>query len=339
MGHSWNKQGIVGVLSVSALSLLPATAWAQSGGSCGEGCSELVPPPVTCESGCTRNVSGSAGVNVNPGEVVCVQPESVLSGGVNMNGGELRICGSASPAYFNLNGGNVTVLGQAAFANLNANSPASTLSNYGVLTVGNLSFRGAFENYGSASVSSDLNVDAGASLFNAGELALARSLNNGGVVSNAGTLDVGGALRNNGNGSLSNSCEASVQGNVDLGGPASNTGVLSSGGTVTVNRPLSLGNSSTLATNALVVNARIDGPGESCSSLSIATTTILNGSAVVTGLVDICDPNGIETNNGTLSGGVTTDCSCVIGCEEPAPEPEPEPGPPAPEPEPEPLVE
>lgn len=315
MSHSWSTQGFVGFLSACLLGVLPATAWAQSGGSCGEGCAEPVPPPVSCEEGCTRNVSGSAGVNIGAGEVVCVQPETTLSGGVNMNGGELRVCGIANPAYFNLNGGNVTVLGQAAFTNLNANSSASTLSNYGVLGVGNLSFRGAFENYGVASVVNDLNVDAGAALLNTGELTLARSLNNSGVVSNAGVLSVAGALRNNGNGTLGNACEATVQGNVDLGGPSSNTGILSSGATVTVNRPLALGASSTLETNDLIVNAAINGPEESCAEISVENLTILNGGAVVSGLVDICDANGIETNNATLGSGVTTDCSCEISCE------------------------
>ncbi len=294
--------------SLASLAVLGWSASAAADPVCGAQCAEPASPSVDCSSECDRDLDGGGNENINPGEVVCVQPGDNYTGGINMNGGELRVCGSTTPSYFNLNAGDVTILGEASFSWVNMNNASSTVTNYGELAVQGLGGQGTLENHGSASVQYDLNLNSGASVYNTGTLALAQSLNNGATVYNAGTLSINSNLQNNGGGEFTNACTATVAGNANLGGSATNLGSLTVDGALSVNQQLSLGADSELQCGSLYVNGSVDGPDESCSAVAVSNTTVVNGS--VSGSVDVCDANGIESGSNKLGGEVTTDCSC-----------------------------
>ena len=46
--------------------------------------------------------------------------------------------------------------------------------------------------------------------------------------------------------------------------------------------------------------------------IQIKNDTRINGSASLTGKIDVCDLNGIELKTGSIAGSITTNCSCSI---------------------------
>ena len=279
---------------------------------CEYGCGESPEAPVDCSAGCTRNVFGWAGVNVNADEVVCVQPGRFLFGGVNMNGGELRVCGAAYPRYFNANTADVNVLGTLRTANINMNGTDSHLMNYGTLNVGTLNFQSVFENHGDATIrSGGLNVNWGAVFVNSGDIDINGNVNDVGLFINWGRMLIDGSVNLN-NGDFTNSCETDITGDLNVSRAAVNAGSLNVDGTITLNQSLALAPGAVTETSNLMVNAPVYGPEDVCASIKIDHNTTINSNGPVSGLVDICDANGIEVQNGPLEDTVTTDCSCTV---------------------------
>lgn len=299
---------------IAAAAVLLMAGMSSADPVCEYGCGDSPLPAVSCDSGCTRNVAGRFGINVNNGEVVCVQPGRTLTGGVNMNGGELRVCGNAYPQYFNGNAGNVNVLGTLGAANINMNSNMSSLMNYGTFNVGNFNFQGVFENHGTASITYGLNVNWGAVVVNSGDLDVGADLNEMGLFINWGQLYINGSVNLN-NGDFTNSCLTDISRDLNVSRVATNAGELIVDGTVNLNQSLGLAPGAILEATNLMLNAPVVGPDDTCASLKVARTTIINSNCTVSGLVDICDANGIEVENGTLEDTVTTDCSCTV-CDE-----------------------
>ncbi len=275
---------------------------------CGATCAEPEPPSVDCHTGCDRYLSGRGHRQVNAGEVACIQRGKFLNGAVNVNGGELRVCGTAALRYANVDGGNLTVLGRARVVSLNSNSRVSTVENYGWLNVTYVGLQGSLENHGAMTIVGALDVGPHAAIYNASDLVVEASLKNAGTFDNAGSLAVRGSLYNKAKGSLSNACSATVTGHASIGGTVNNTGLLSVGGTVTVNNELQLGAYSQVQTRDLTIHGTVVGQYNDCSSIAVDGKTIIEGS--IEEMVDVCDANGIEGIKGTLGYQVTTDCSC-----------------------------
>jgi len=192
------------------------------------GCVEPPAATVTCTS-CNLNISGSGSVNVNSGQKVCVQANATFTGSINLNGGTLVVCGTINPQNVNFNSGHIVVIGTATFNNLNMNNSSSTLKNYGTLTLQNFTFNGTFENHGTATKSSDFNVNSNAMFVNTGTFTVAQNFNNNANSTNSGMITVNGALQNNGSGVFNNNCQLNVNGNLFANGQFNNNGSLSGG--------------------------------------------------------------------------------------------------------------
>lgn len=84
--------------------------------------SSIPSEPVCDPSSCSRTISSStAGLNINPGEVVCIQggpPGSPLSlTNVNLNGGVLQVCsGIVQGSISNFGSGSINVISGSRFS-------------------------------------------------------------------------------------------------------------------------------------------------------------------------------------------------------------------------------
>lgn len=274
-----------------------------------------------CSWGCTRTASGSS-LTIGNGEQVCVPAGATFSGSVTFNGsGTLVICGTATVSSLNFNGGGgagkiiISSTGRLNLNNLNLNSSGSALINYSstlslsTLTVGN----GVFENFGTASIS-NLNLNNNATLLNTGTLTVGGGMNVNGVTDNYGTIRLSGNLVINNNGELNNYCTLTASGNATLNGSLLHGGYLQvAGQTIFSNGgPFEFRRGALLTTGSLTVNEDLTGPDQAGASIRVSGNTALNSGAVISGYIDLCDANGIETFNGSLSDRATSDCSRTI---------------------------
>ena len=264
-----------------------------------------------CSVGCDEEITRTNGdIVVEGNKTYCLTSD--FSGNITFQGagGILRICGNTTLYNVNRNGSaalniQVTASGTLNVSNLNLNGDAS-LQNWGTLNYsGNFSTSANFTNYGIANISG-LNVNTGGSVVNENQLNISGSFNNSSQVTNNGAFIVSGHFNNNGGSTLVNNCRLIVTGNFYQNSVFNNYGYLSVGGGFTINSGsrTSMFDQAMISTRNFMLNANITGTGE-YSSISVAANTTINGSGSITGTIDLCDANGIETNTGSISSSVT----------------------------------
>ncbi|MBX9853088.1 MAG: hypothetical protein K2X86_15200, partial [Cytophagaceae bacterium] len=271
---------------------------------------EPTPEETTDNCGCTSapvvasadlylnaTVVTSSEISVNAGSKMLIKPGQNFSGNVNMNGGTLIIGGSAEVNNINFNAGDIVILGSANFKNINANNSSSDIKNYGILNASNITFNGTFENHGTAGITVDLNVNSSATLNNTGVLNVSGSLNNNNVTNNTGVINVSNNLKNNGSASFTNKCQINVSNEFHNNNSFINNGRIAVSAYTYVNAgKLVMNGGSKIITGNLIVNATIAGEIANCASIKVNNKTTLNSGASITGKVEVCDENGIETN-------------------------------------------
>ncbi|MDX1908765.1 MAG: FG-GAP-like repeat-containing protein [Bacteroidia bacterium] len=278
-----------------------------------------------CTTGCTRRLTGtvSTAVTINSGERVCLEAGATITGDVTLRpGGELVICGDARSSNINIQGGNtpcriiVSGTGTVNIPVVNL-SNILTIINYGAITLtGQVNVNGRLENFGTITAGS-MNINNGGGVLNSGTINLSSSLNNNDSLINYGTIAITGSFNNNGNAHWLNYCKLTATGDINQNGELINQGYIRSNATFSSNGGSDnlFRKGSRLSAANLTVNGDIEGPDQPGSSITVSGTTRVNGGAVISGYVDLCDDTGIETFNGTLGSNATDDCSGRISTE------------------------
>lgn len=280
-----------------------------NGSSYGDGCSPVVPSSNACAS-CTSIAPTTGTLNINSGDVVCIPAGQTFTGYVNMSGGTLVICGNIIPWSFNFNSGTIINNSALSLNNLSMNSNCY-VENYGTLQVsGTVSVNEAFENHGALMISGSLNVNGSASFLNTNYIAISSSLDINNNFDNLGTINVSNELKVNGGGILNNECTMNIGGEITLNDSLVNNGSVNGSGPTNINGGgvLNLGPNAYFSASSLKLNGEIVGSGPICATVEVSGNTTINGSGEIGTNVDYCDADGIEQNNGTVTG--TTDCSC-----------------------------
>lgn len=282
-------------------------------GPSGTSCENTQKTPITNCSTCNDTINVSSGtITVDANKKVCIT--NPFSGNVNMNGGQLVICANATIHTINFNAGDIVIIGNASFDNMNMNNSATAIRNYGTVQFSNITFNGRFENHGQATVSSDFNVNSGATFINTGTFNAKLNFNNNKFVCNSGTINISGNLKDNGSAEFLNSCKLIVGGDLYIDHTFQNSGAVKVAANTVLNGSgkLTLAGNSKWITKNLLINGSISGPSQNCASVNSTGQTTINSSAVIAGKIDICDATGIELKSGSIAGTVTTDCSCSI---------------------------
>lgn len=209
-----------------------------------------------------------------------------MQGGVFENHGTFSIDG----IHF---GSNQDVLNEGTMnITQNFTSNSSTLSNTGTINIGgNLHFQGGqttFESYGHVNVIGSLN--------NVGQL-----------YNYDGTFTVGTDYYQNASGDMLNNCKFIVIGDCDMYGGLENTAYFEVGGELFINNSadLNLAGGSYINTLDLYLGSNLSGPTTSYTLIEVAGETTIWWNLNITGMVDLCDADGIETNHGNLGSDVT----------------------------------
>lgn len=288
------------------------------GNGSNQGCATTVQSSgVSCASGCTKTFSGSASGTLSAGQTGCIQQGTTYTGTLALSGGKLIVCGSYNPSAINFTGGEIVITetGSANFPNINMNNVASSVKNFGILKASSFTFNGIYENHKTTEITNDFNVNSGAKFYNFGLLTVLKSFNNNSIASNKGAMNMGIDFKNNGGATFTNECTINVTGEFHNNAIFTNKGTINANAYTRINggSTLTMADGSLIQTANLVVNALIKGGTLKCAAIKISSTTIVNSAASFSGLLDLCDANGIETLNVTLPATVTTNCSCSAG--------------------------
>ena len=278
--------------------LFDTKSTAKSGGS------DTISP--SCSTGCTNTVSNSVyTLTVDKNKTTCLTGS--LNGGLTMKkNSTLIICGSATINWLNINGNNckiiITNFGSLSTYSLNLNSSVEIKNYSNSFNInGSLNLGTELKNYGSITMSS-LNLNSG-ELENYGNISIVNSANINNDFTNYGNFHTGGSIQFN-SGNVENNCKITSNQSITINKDVHNNGYIKAANKITLNsHKIIMGAASMLSSANLTLNSEIEG-GSSNSAVKVTGTTIINGSGKITGLVNFCDTNGIETNWGTIASSV-----------------------------------
>jgi LruC domain-containing protein len=262
-----------------------------------------------CNSGCTQTKTGyNFYMTINDGETVCLT--GTLNGGLTMNGtSTIRICGTASISWINLNGSGtktiiITSYGSLQTYSLNLNSGV-TLVNYSSSCNinGSVNLSATLENYGTMTINS-MNINGSGKLVNYGNITLIGSANVNDSLINYGSFSSAGSIQINTN-KVKNYCKLVSNQSITVNSSLVNGGYIKAANTFLLNSgTITMEAASMISCSNLTLNGSISG-GASLCAVKVTNYTLINGSGSITGLVNFCDSNGIEINNGTIASSVT----------------------------------
>lgn len=268
-----------------------------------------------CSSGCTQTITTStSGVSLNTGNVVCVTGNNITVS-FNFNGGTLKICGT-NVTINNLSFGGtssliITSTGSAIFGNLNFNG---SFQNWGTARIIN-SFNsgGTIINNGTIIADDNFNLNSNTNTTNNGIITVGKTLGLSGTLTNNSSITVTDDVNVNGGSLLINSCYLRIMDDYQNNSTTRNYGYIKVDDETTINGGSEVGlySGAMFRTEDLKLNGMIKGY-VSTSLFKVTDDAIITGGASVTGYIQLCDPNGIESNNGTIGSGVTQGCSLYI---------------------------
>ena len=274
-------------------------------GVTGPGCTD-------CTTTITDHQSGT--LTVNEGETICIASGASFTGVLRMKGGTINICGSMTLQSMN-GDGKIMINDDGAFIsnNLNMNNQDLVIENYSdAFMVGaGPNIKGTFKNWGYIALAG-ANINSGGKFYNYGIIAFSNHYNNNNYTYNEGTLNLAGNVANNGSAVFENHCRVNVAGNFNNNSTLDNYSYMDINGRLTLNGggDLQMYDQALIDVVDMTINEDIVGNGSGYSKIVVTGNTTIN-SAALSGSLDFCDENGIETNNGTIEASVTF-CEATI---------------------------
>ena len=271
-----------------------------------------------CTVGCTTTISTSTqNLEVQTGQTVCITGNNISISFVG-RGGMIRICGTNVTMNGGLENNAQLVIANGAtvtFNNFNINGQGS-VKNYGNITVnGSFSPQSLFVNENTMHVTGDFNLNSNTNFTNNGLITVGQTMNvnTGSVATNNGSITTNNNFELNGQSQFVNNCFLWVKNNYNHNASMKNYNLIKVNNQTTLNGNSELGmyNGAMITTGNMMVNAPIKGYG-STSLVKVSGNSTLNGGGNVSGAIQYCDLNGIETNNGSFTNGAAQGCSVYI---------------------------
>ncbi|NPD46280.1 MULTISPECIES: LruC domain-containing protein [unclassified Lentimicrobium] len=262
-------------------------------------------------SDCTTTISDhlTGTLTINSGETICILNGATFTGGLTMNGGTLKVCGTLTSQWIN-GGGTIIINDDGAFISnsLNMNSSDLVIENYSdvFMVSAGPNVNGIFKNWGYIALAG-ANINSGGQFYNYGIIAFSNHYNNNSFTYNEGIMNFAGNVANNSNAIFENHCRANVAGNFNNNSTLYNYSYMDINGTLTLNSngELQMYDQALIDVVHMMINDDIVGNGSSYSKIVVTGNTTINSSGSISGNIDYCDENEIETNNGTIAPSVT----------------------------------
>lgn len=286
--------------------------------------SQVVLDDPGCSSGCENTLTSGGNVTLSPGVWCVPEGTNVIRANVKIaSGATLRICGNLICSSIQGQGSSGGELLVSANGSLQTNNiqynKVSPITNYGYLaeSSGNTTIAAGceFENHGILAVNGITNQSE--DFLNTGTINCSGHFNNNETGENDGTLNVSGNFTNTGDPDVvfTNNCKIVITGNLTQNRLFHNYGYISVGGNTQLTgssaKEMNMYAGALIETVNLQVNGELNGPATGCARIDISDQTTIAGQGNVTNYMDLCDENGIETNNGTVGPNVTF-CECFV---------------------------
>ena len=263
-----------------------------------------------CASGCDRVVNGGSGnINVGKKETVCITSD--FQGGITINDeGTVNICANVTLSYINIGSKSVNINissgGRLVASNLNIYDKV-TLTNSGRVELSsNLNLDGKVVNFGTWINAGGLNLNNGGEIenLNGATMTFGGNANVNNDITNAGEIIISGNLNLNNGAKVENYCAITISGNANINDEIYNGSYLKVTGTSTANNgsKIEFADKAIWHTANLTLNGGYLYGGEKNAPgigvFVVNNNTVINsGPQIKEGFIDICDANGIETNN------------------------------------------
>ncbi len=311
---STQKVIISGERLAISLSAISKTASVEASGGKVSG----IDDSPNCTTGCTTTIANSTqNLEVLNGQTVCITGNNISVSFVG-RGGTIRVCGTNVTMSGSLeNEGQLIVTKGAVvtFNNFNVNGQGS-VKNYGNMTVnGSFSPQSTFLNENTLAVTGDFNLNSNTSFTNNGIITVGQTMNVNArsVATNNGSITTANNFELNGQSVFVNNCFLWVKNNYNHNAAMKNYSLIKVNNQTTLNgsTELAMYSGAMLTTGNMVANALIKGYGTT-SLIKVSGTSILNGNGDIIDAIQYCDANGIETNNGSFTGGAAVGCGLYI---------------------------
>ncbi len=272
---------------------------------------------MDCSSSCDKSYNNHTGdITVNgKGDVYCITGK--YNGNITISGrNSVKICGNANISTLTLNDDcHAYILegAQVTITNLVINNSKAEVENWSdsLVVVGSMKVGGKITNNGRMYASGDVTVNTDDEINNYDKFDISSSLTVNGKFKNYHLLTVGGSTTVNSDGDLNNYCYLSVGGAFTHNGDLYTSGLIAVKGAFTQNGSgdFELNDGAMLTCDDITINAKVEGKGKSTSIIKVANKTVINSNGEIKGKLDLCDDNGVETNNGSLSSGGQIACT------------------------------
>ncbi|TXC77117.1 LruC domain-containing protein [Luteibaculum oceani] len=264
-------------------------------------------------SNCDRIINSSSGdIIVGKREDICIN--SSFSGSIKFTDqGSVTICANVALTNLTVNGSKGAIIiindgGRLSASNLNINEKTKIINHGIVELAANLNLSAEVENYGSWTNSGSLNLNSSGEIQNFANASM--SFSGGGNVignlSNAGRLIFSGNVNLNNSGKIENFCSLEIAGNLISNGELYNSSYIDITGNCIYNSGslINFEDKAITHNGSLTINGgKFDmGSGTGVGVFVVANNTTINsGIDIYKGFLDICDNNGIETNNASTA--------------------------------------
>lgn len=279
-----------------------------------------------CTSGVDETISGSvSSIVIEAGKTVCLTGD--LNGKIIFKGtgGTLRICGEAKVNSVKYEGApavaiEITDGGKLISTGAHFSDSTYTLINWGEFkTTSHVDLEGSFTNFGDAYIT-DISVLETGMLNNTSDLEVAANVKVSGDIQNSGGITIHGSINVFKGSKVVNNCQIMIDDNLNQFGFIENSGYIYVGGTTTTlqHSVIEMVDAAMIQTPRFVHYGSINGT-VSASCVYVTNSTVIKGNSIVSGLIDICDENGVDVNDGFIAPSVTfctayipiTDCNPV----------------------------
>ena len=272
---------------------------------------------MDCSSSCDQsynNHTGNITINSN-NDVYCIT--GTYSGSITINGkSSVKICGNATITSLTLNNDcNAYILegAQVTITNLVTNNSKAEVKNWcdSLVVTGSMNVGGKITNNGRMYASGAVTINSDGEIKNYDKFAVSGSLTVNEKFKNYHLLTVGGSATVNSDGNFDNYCYLSVGGSLTNNGDLYTSGLIAVTGAFTHNSSakFELNDGAMLTCDDITINNKIEGKGNSTSVIEVADRTVINSNGEIKGKLNLCDDNGVETNNGSLSSGGQIACT------------------------------
>lgn len=260
----------------------------------------------SCSSNCDNSITSSVySLTVAKNNTTCLTGS--ISGSVTMKKkSTLIICGAANITSLSIQGSGCKIyisdLGSLQLAGMSLNSSVEVYNYSNTCNInGTLNLNTKLYNFGSMTINA-LAINSG-EIRNYGSITVVNNTAINNNLKNYGSFTVGGTLTINNDG-VENYCKIICNQSITISKDVQNDGYIKALYNFTLNNhKVEMGAASMISCQNITLNGEIEGGASACA-VKVSGTTTINNNGKVTGLVNFCDANGIETNYGTIASSV-----------------------------------